>query len=84
MRAARTPEILGWLRRLSPRDRLATMDAMSTAFPAIKNDCDWTHRIDALVTELKPTPREHANILLEAGRISRALKRQLKSDEPEQ
>jgi hypothetical protein len=72
---------MAWLRRLPPRDRLATMYAMSAAFPVIKNDRHWTHRIDAVVTELKPTPREHADIMIEAGRISRTLKRQLEADE---
>jgi hypothetical protein len=78
----RTPEIMAWLRRLPPRDRLAMMYAMSAAFPAIKNDRDWTHRIDAVVNELKPTPREHADIVIEADRTCRALKQQLKLDEP--
>jgi hypothetical protein len=80
----RTPEIMAWLRRLPPRDRLATMYAMSAAFPVIKNDRDWTHRIDAVVAELKPTHREHEDILIEAGRISRTLTHQLKPDEPQQ
>jgi hypothetical protein len=83
MHDPRTPEIMAWLRRLPPRDRLATMYAMSAAFPVIKNDRDWTHRIDAVVTELMPTPRQHADIMIEAGRISRALKHQLKPDEPQ-
>src|SRR4051812_30113679 len=81
MRDPRTPEIMAWLRRLPPRDRLATMYAVSAAFPVIKNDREWTRHIDVVVTELKPTPREHADIMIEAGRISRTLKRQLKSDE---
>jgi hypothetical protein len=81
MRDPRTPEIMAWLRRLPPRDRLATMYAVSAAFPIIKNDREWTHHIDAVVTELNPTSREHADIKIEAGRISRTLKRQLKSDE---
>jgi hypothetical protein len=72
MRDPRVPEILAWLRTLPLRDRLATMYAMSAVFPVIKND--WTCRIDAVVAELNPTPREHADITIEAGRISRALK----------
>jgi hypothetical protein len=59
------------------------MYAMSAAFPVIKNDRHWTHRIDTVVAELKPTPREHEDILIEAGRISRTLKHQLKPDEPQ-
>jgi hypothetical protein len=51
--------------------------------PGDQEDWDWARRIDAVVTELKPTPREHADIMIEAGRISRTLKRQLKSEEHE-
>jgi hypothetical protein len=83
MHDPRTPEIMAWLRRLPPRDRLATMYAMSAAFPVLKNDREWTRRIDAVVTELKPTQREHADIMIEAGRISRTLKQQIKPDEPQ-
>ena len=78
------PEITAWLRRLAPHYRLATMYAMSAAFPIIKNDRDWTRRIDAVVAELNPTQREHAAIMIEAGRISRALKQQIKSDGPDE
>jgi hypothetical protein len=78
MRDPRAPEILAWLRTLPLRDRLATMHAMSAAFPVIKNDRAWTARV-----ELKPTPREHEDILIEAGRICRTLRRQLKPDEPQ-
>ena len=81
MHDPRTPEITAWLRRLAPHYRLATMYAMSAAFPIIKNDRDWARRIDAVVAELNPTQREHADIMIEAGRISRILKRQLKADE---
>jgi hypothetical protein len=81
MHDPRTPEIMAWLRRLAPHYRLATMYAMSAAFPIIKNDRDWTRRIDAVVAELNPTQREHADIMIEAGRISRILKGQLKADE---
>ena len=84
MRDPRAPEILAWLRTLPLRDRLATMHAMSAVFPVIKNDRDWTRRIDAVVAELNPTQREHADIMIEAGRISRALKQQLKPDEPDE
>jgi hypothetical protein len=84
MRDPRTPEIMAWLRRLAPHSRLATMYAMSAAFPVLKNDRDWTRRIDAVVAELNPTQREHADIMIEAGRISRALKQQLKLDEPDE
>jgi hypothetical protein len=74
MRDPRAPEILAWLRTLPLRDRLVTMYAMSAVFPVIKNDRDWTRRIDAVVAELNPTQREHADIMIEAGCISRALK----------
>ena len=37
MRDPQTPEIMAWLRRLPPRDRLATMYAASAGFPVIKN-----------------------------------------------
>jgi len=84
MRDRGTPEIPAWLRRQSPRDRLATMYAMSAVYPAIKNDRGWKARIDAVVAELKPTPREHEDIMVEAGRISRNLKRLLQGQEPKQ
>jgi hypothetical protein len=84
MQDPRTPEILAWLRRLAPRDRLATMYAMSAVYPAIKNDRSWKARIDAVVAELKPTPQEHADIMIEAGRISRNLKIILQKQGPKQ
>jgi hypothetical protein len=55
------------------------MYAMSAVFPVIKNDRDWTRRFDAVVAELNPTQREHADIMIEAGRISRALKHPAKT-----
>jgi hypothetical protein len=82
VRDPRTPEILAWLRRLPARDRLATLYAMSKIFPVLNNDRAWTARIDAAIAELKPTPREHEDIVVEAGRIIRTLKRQLKPDKP--
>jgi hypothetical protein len=38
----------------------------------------------AVVAELKPTPREHDDIMSEAGRISRNLRRVLRAQEPKQ
>ena len=84
MQDPRTPEILAWLRRLAPRDRLATMYAMSAVYPAIKNDRSWKARIDAVVAELKPTPQEQADIMIEAGRISRNLESILQKQGPKQ
>ena len=84
MRDPRTPEILAWLPTLPLRDRLATMHAMSAAFPSVKDDPAWTARVDAVVSELKPTSREHWEIMVEAGRISRNLKGILQRQGPKQ
>lgn len=84
MRDAPTPELMAWLRRLPPRDRLAMTYAVTDVFPALKNAREWTVGIDDLLAELKPTPQEHEDITTEGRRISRTLERQLKSDEPDQ
>jgi hypothetical protein len=57
------------------------MQAMAFAFPILKNDREWNVRIDALLAELKPTAGEHENILMEAGKMSARLKRELDDDE---
>jgi hypothetical protein len=82
MRDPRTPEILAWLATLKLRERLATMHAMSFAFPLLKNDRGWRARIDEVVAALAPTARQHQDILIEAGRISQRLKRQLTGGAP--
>jgi hypothetical protein len=84
MRDAPTPELMAWLRRLPPRDRLAMMRAIAGVFPAFKNAGEWTTGIDDVLADLKPTPHEHEDIMIEGSRISRTLKRQVKSDEPNQ
>jgi hypothetical protein len=82
MRDPRTPEILAWLEILPLPRRLATLHGMSFAFPLLKNDRQWTRRIETVLGELQPTAAQHADILFEAGRISLRLKRQLSEDEP--
>ena len=77
----RTPEILAWLENLPLTQRLATLHAMSFAFPLLENDRQWIRRIDAVREELQPTAAQHADILFEAGSISLRLKRQLSTDE---
>jgi hypothetical protein len=84
MRDAPSPELMAWLRRLPPRDRLAMMYAIADVFPSFKNAREWTVGIDDLLAELKPTSQEHGDIMAEGSRIGRTLKRQLKSDEPDQ
>jgi hypothetical protein len=56
---------------------LTVMHAMSFAFPLLKNDRDWTATVSAALVELKPTKRQHEDILIEASRISGRLKREL-------
>jgi hypothetical protein len=82
MRDPRTPEILAWLEILPLSQRLATLHAMSFAFPSLKNDRQWISRIETVLGELQPTAAQHADILFEAGNISLRLKRQLSADEP--
>jgi hypothetical protein len=82
MRDPRTPEILAWLETLPLSQRLATLHAMSFAFPLLKNDRQWIRRIEIVLDELQPTAAQHADILFEAGSISLRLKRQLPTDEP--
>ena len=78
----RTPEILAWLEILPLTQRLATLHAMSFAFPLLKNDRQWIRRVETVLGELQPTAAQHADILFEAGRISLRLKRQLSANEP--
>ena len=65
-----------------PRPYLGAMldprtHAMSFAFPILKNDRAWTAKVSAVPVELKPTKRQHEDILIEAARISARLKREL-------
>jgi hypothetical protein len=82
MRDPRTPQILAWLATLTLRERLATMHAMSFAFPLLKNERGWRARVDEVIAALAPTARQHEDILIEAGRISQRLKRQLTEGAP--
>ena len=61
-------------------ERLTVMHAMSFAFPLLKNDRTWTATVSAVLVEL-PNKRQHEDILLEAGRISGRLKRELAGDD---
>jgi hypothetical protein len=83
MHDPRNPEILAWLETLPLTERLATLHAMSFAFPVLKNDRGWKARIDAVRAKLKPTAEDLARILIEAVRISRRLKIQLAPAEAE-
>ena len=77
MHDPRTPEILAWVDAMPIAERLTVMHAMSFAFPILKNDRGWTAKISAVLVELKPTKRQHEDILIEAARISGRLKREL-------
>jgi hypothetical protein len=74
MHDPRTPEILAWLEAMPLADRLTVMHAMSFAFRLLKNDRGWTTKVSAVLIELKPSARQHEDILTEAGRISGRLK----------
>jgi len=73
----RTPEILAWRDAMPIAERLTVMHAMSFVFPLLKNDRAWTATVSAVLVELKPTKRQHEDILIEAGRMSRRLKREV-------
>jgi hypothetical protein len=60
------------------------MYAIADVFPVLDEVRAWTAGIDDVLAVLKPTPQEHEDIMTEGSRISRMLKRQLKSDEPDQ
>ncbi len=45
--------------------------------PLLKKDSDWTATASAVLVEIKPTKRQHEDILIEAGRMSGRLKREL-------
>ena len=75
MRDPRTPDIMAWLEAKPIAERLTVMHAMS--FPILKNDRGWTAKVSAVLVEMKPTKRQHEGILIEAGRISGRLKREL-------
>jgi hypothetical protein len=55
IRDPRTPEIMTWLESLPVRERLATMHAMSIAFPMLQKSSEWKHRMAAVRGALKPT-----------------------------
>ena len=57
------------------------MHAMAFAFPSLKNDRDWRERIEAVVSELKPSAKEYADIVLRADRISIRLRAGAVGDE---
>jgi hypothetical protein len=57
------------------------MHAMAFAFPSLKNDGDWRARIEAVVSELKPSAKEYADIVLRADRISIRLRAGAVGDE---
>jgi len=57
--------------------RLTVLHAISFAFPILKNDRGWTAKVSAVLVQLKPSARQHEDILIDAGRISGRLKREL-------
>ena len=77
MRDPRTPEILAWLDAMPLRKRIETMHGMAFALPRLKNDREWMDRINKAVAELDPDPDEMTDIIVEAGRISGRLRREL-------
>ena len=66
--------LVTWVGAMPIAERLTVLHAMSFAFPILKNDRAWKARISAVLVELKPTKRQHEDILIEAGRISGRLK----------
>jgi hypothetical protein len=70
MHDPRNPEITTWLESLQASDRLATMHAMSIAFPMLQKSQDWKPRMAAVRGALKPNAEELANILIRAREIS--------------
>ena len=68
---------MAWVDAMPVAERLTVMHAMSFAFPLLKNDRGWTGKVNAVLVELKPTKRQHEDILIEASRISGRLKREL-------
>jgi len=77
MQDPRTPKIMAWVDAMPIAERLTVMHAMSFAFPLLKSDRDWAATVSAVLVELKPTKRQHEDILIEASRISGRLKREL-------
>lgn len=84
MHDPRAPETLQWLASLPLTARLTVMHAMSFAFPLLKNDCIWMARVDAVLADLKPTAREHEDIVIEAVKVSVRLKLEISAEEPAQ
>jgi hypothetical protein len=83
MSDGRSHEMLAWLRRLPPPDRLAMMYAIAEVFPIIRIVPAWTTETNAALAELTPTSEEHDEIMTRGSRIGRRLKRRLKADEPD-
>jgi hypothetical protein len=77
MHDPRTPEIMTWLESLPASERLATMHAMSIAFPMLQKSSEWKQRMAVVRGALEPTAQELADILIRAAEISVRLKREL-------
>jgi hypothetical protein len=77
MHDPRSPEVLAWLDAMPVAKRLTVAQAMAFAFPRLTNDREWKARLSALLAELKPTVEEHADIVIEAGKISGRMKQNL-------
>jgi hypothetical protein len=73
MSHGRRHEMLAWLRRLPPRDRLAMMYPIAGIFPIINIVRAWAAEINAVLAELRPSPQEHEDIITKGSRISRVL-----------
>jgi hypothetical protein len=69
--------LITWVGAMPIAERLTVLHAMSFAFPILKNDRDWTTKVSAVLVELKPTKRQHEDILIAAARMSGRLKRKL-------
>jgi hypothetical protein len=78
----RNHEMMVWLRRLPPQDRLAMMYAIERMFPIVTKVHAWTAGLNEALAELQPTSQEHDCIVIESGRIARGLKGQLKAGGP--
>jgi hypothetical protein len=77
IRDPRRPDVMLWLSTLGAEERLTMLLALKYAFRRLEVDKDWAGLIKRTCDELKPTPEDHADIVLRAGKVAASIKAEL-------
>jgi hypothetical protein len=77
IRDPRKPEVMLWLSTLEGELRLTMLFAMKIAFRYLEHDRGWSALIKRTCDEVKPTTKQHAEIVLRATRVAGNLKEEL-------